>query len=55
MYPPLLFGNIVESSLPLITDTEIFSPLEEDLEETAKIFRDKMGRFMAKRERNKQY
>jgi hypothetical protein len=49
------FGNIVESSLPLITDTEIFSPLEEDLEETAKRFRDKMGRFMAKREKNKQY
>ena len=49
------FGNIIESSLPLITDTELFSPLEENLEETAKKFRDKMGRFMAKRERNKKY
>jgi hypothetical protein len=49
------FGNVIESSLPLITDTEIFSPLEQDLEETARRFRDKMGRFMAKRERNKQY
>ena len=49
------FGNMIESSLPLITDTELFSPLEEDMEETAKKFRDKMGRFMAKRERNKKY
>jgi hypothetical protein len=36
------FGNIIESSLPLITDTELFSPLEENLEETAKKFRDKI-------------
>ncbi len=49
------YGNMIESSLPLITDTELFSPLEEDMEETAKKFRDKMGRFMAKRERNKKY
>ena len=46
------YGYAVESSLPLITDTALFEPLEEDLKETADRFRERMGRFMQKRKRN---
>jgi hypothetical protein len=47
------FGTIVESSLPLITDCEIFNPLEDDLKTLSDRFRDKIGRFLMKRKRDK--
>jgi dUTPase len=47
------YGDIVESSLPLITDAEVYQPLEADLERVQTMFRDRMGRFMQKRSRNK--
>jgi hypothetical protein len=47
------FGTVCESNLPLITDTETFEPLEEDLKNLSVRFRDRMGRFMMKRQRNK--
>jgi hypothetical protein len=49
------YGDIVESSLPLITDTKIFEPLEDDLDRAATLFKERMGRFMQKRKRNKEY
>jgi len=49
------YGNIVESSLPLITDSEVYEPLEADLDKIATLFKNKMGRFMEKRRRNKTY
>ncbi|MEG1724594.1 MAG: RNase H-like domain-containing protein [Anaerovoracaceae bacterium] len=49
------YGQIVESSLPLITDSAVFEPLEKDLEKVANDFRKKMGRFMQQRNRNKTY
>ena len=47
------YGQILESSLPIITDAEHLQPLEEDLSKLAKNFRVRMGRFMMKRARNK--
>jgi hypothetical protein len=47
------FGQIVESHLPIITDTKHFKPLEDDLENISKEFKKRMGKFMKKRERNK--
>jgi len=49
------YGHVVESSLPLITDAEIFEPLESHVDEIAKRFRERMGKFMQKRQRNKTY
>ena len=49
------YGYTVESSLPIITDVEALMPLEEDLEKTSKMFRDKIARFMSKRSKNKEY
>jgi dUTPase len=49
------YGHIVESSLPLITDAEVFQPLEDHLDEIAKNFRERMGKFMQRRLRNKVY
>jgi hypothetical protein len=49
------YGDIVESSLPLITDRKIFGPLEDDLDRAASLFKERMGRFMQKRKRNKEY
>jgi hypothetical protein len=49
------YGSIVESSLPLITDSNIFEPLENDLEKASNLFKERMGRFMQKRKRNKIY
>jgi hypothetical protein len=49
------YGNIVESSLPIITDSKVFEPLEEDLDRAASLFKERMGRFMQKRKRNKEY
>jgi len=48
------FGQIVDSSLPLITDSELFQPLEEDLKQLSDRFRDKIGKFLNKRKRNKE-
>ena len=48
------FGTIVDSSLPLITDTELFNPLEDDLKQLTERFRDKIGKFLMKRKRNKE-
>ena len=47
------FGTIVESSLPLITDCELFNPLDEDLKELSDRFRDKIGRYLMKKKRDK--
>jgi hypothetical protein len=49
------YRDKVESSLPLITDSKIFEPLEEDLDKAASLFKERMGRFMQKRKRNKKY
>ncbi|MFM8446308.1 MAG: hypothetical protein ACKN9Z_03015, partial [Actinomycetota bacterium] len=49
------YGDIVESALPIITDTEVYGPLESDLERVQNMFRDRMGRFMQKRRKNKLY
>ena len=48
------FGTVVESSLPLITDSELFNPLEEDLKQLSDRFRDKIGKFLMKKKRNKE-
>ena len=48
------FGTVVESSLPLIADCELFNPLEDDLKHTCDRFRDKIGKFLMKRKRNKE-
>jgi hypothetical protein len=47
------YGQVVESSLPLITDTSVFGTLEEDLEKASNLFRERMGRFMQRKLRNK--
>ena len=47
------YGHIIESSLPLITDSKLFEPLESDLGKAAEMFKSRMGRFMQKRHRNK--
>ena len=47
------YGYAVESSLPLITDASLFAPFEEDLKITAERFKERMGRFMQRRKRNK--
>jgi hypothetical protein len=47
------FGTVVESSLPLITDSELFNPLEEDLKQLSDRFRDKIGKFLMRKKRNK--
>jgi hypothetical protein len=48
------FGTVVESSLPLIADCELFNPLEDDLKHTCDRFRGKIGKFLMKRKRNKE-
>jgi hypothetical protein len=48
------FGTIVESSLPLITDCELFSPLEDDLKQLSDRFRDKIGKFLMRKKRKKE-
>jgi hypothetical protein len=47
------YGQLVESSLPLMSDIEIFGPLEEEFNQVCKRFRDKIGRFMGKKKREK--
>ena len=47
------YGQLVESSLPVLTDVDIFGPLEEEFDQVCKRFRDKMGRFMGKKKRIK--
>ena len=47
------YGQIVESYLPVLSDLEIFGPLEEEFDQVCKRFRDKMGRFMGKKKRKK--
>jgi hypothetical protein len=47
------YGHLVESSLPLLTDVDIFGPLEEEFDQVCKRFRDKMRRFMGKKKRIK--
>jgi hypothetical protein len=49
----LHYGQIIESSLPLLSDIEIFGPLEEEFSQVCTRFRDKMGRFMGKKKREK--
>jgi hypothetical protein len=49
------YGNIVQSSLPIITDSKVFEPLEEDLDRATSLLKERMGRFMQKRKRNKEY
>jgi hypothetical protein len=48
------FGTVVESSLPLITDCELFSPLEDDLKQLSDRFRDKIGKFLMRKKRKKE-
>ena len=48
------FGTIVDSSLPLIVDCEAFSPLEDDLKQLCDRFRDKIGRFLMRKKRDKE-
>jgi dUTPase len=48
------FGTIVESSLPLITDCELFNPLEDDLKQLSDRFRDKIGKFLMRKKRKKE-
>jgi hypothetical protein len=43
------YGSIVDSSLPLITDSKIFTPLEEDHEKSSNLFKERMGRFLQKK------
>ncbi len=43
------YGQLVESSLPVLTDFDIFGPLEEEFDQVCRRFRDKMGRFMGKK------
>jgi hypothetical protein len=45
------FGTIIESSLPLITDCELFNPLEDDLKQLSDRFRDKIGKFLMRKKR----
>jgi hypothetical protein len=49
------YGHVLESNLPIITDAAIYEPLEADLEKAANLFHDRMGRFMQKKNRNKEY
>jgi hypothetical protein len=48
------FGTVVESSLPLITDCELFNPLEDDLKQLSNRFRDKIGKFLMRKKRKKE-
>jgi hypothetical protein len=44
------YGNIIESSLPIITDAvAVYEPLEADLEKAANLFNDRMGRCMQRK------
>jgi hypothetical protein len=47
------YGQLVESSLPVLTDVDILGPLEEEFDQVCRRFRDKMGRFMGKKKRIK--
>jgi hypothetical protein len=49
----LYHGEIVESSLRLLSDIDILGPLEDEFDQVCKRFRDKMGRFMGKKSRVK--
>ena len=49
----MYFGETVESSLPVLSDIDIFGPLEGDFEKHCKKFRDMMGRFMGRKKRDK--
>jgi hypothetical protein len=49
----LYHGEIVESSLPLLSDIDILGPMEDEFDQVCKRFRDKMGRFMGKKNRVK--
>jgi hypothetical protein len=40
------YGDIIESSLPLITEVKVFEPLEDVLDRAAPLFKERMGRFM---------
>jgi hypothetical protein len=48
------FGTIVESALPMITDSELFNPLEEDLKQLSDRFRDRIGKFLQRKKRKKE-
>jgi hypothetical protein len=48
------FGTIVESALPMITDSEHFNPLEEDLKQLSDRFRDRIGKFLQRKKRKKE-
>ena len=49
------FGNISENNLPLITDSVLFEPLEEELDNASKLFKARVGKFINKKKANKQY
>ena len=51
----LHFGHSSMSNIPLITDSILFEPLENDIEEISKHFKSRIGHFLNKRKRDKQY
>jgi len=47
------FNNVTEQNLPIITDSILYEPLEKDLEATSKLFKARIGRFIARKAGNK--
>ena len=49
------FGDVTEHNLPIVTDSVLYEPLEEDLDEISKLFKARVGRFINKKKANKKY
>ena len=49
------FGDVTEHNLPIVTDSVLYEPLEEELDEISKLFKARVGRFINKKKANKKY
>ena len=49
------FGDVTEHNLQIVTDSVLYEPLEEDLDEISKLFKARVDRFINKKKANKKY
>jgi dUTPase len=49
------FGYVSEINLPIITDSVLFEPLEDDIDKASKLFKQRVGKFMNSKLKNKKY
>jgi hypothetical protein len=52
---PIQFGYVSEINLPIITDSVLFEPLEDDIAKASKLFKQRVGKFMNSKLKNKKY